>query len=752
MVVALLEVDDVRKKNPRDATSVTTNKDQGVPDQRWDLLLNWGYCPASLEGHKGRDSVKDRDADETVRDYGVYALDWAGEVMSTIDGVTILSDVVEEIEAVNIKDDKKASKAAWMGPLIKLYADSGRWGAVVLSSIGNGAAMESLILRVERASTGTLAKSLRSKLRADLSEQTQKTTIRLLGPDEEASRSVRKLVDWPEYPEGIVVPQTGREGWILTQGGLSKVRVTGAGSMETLVGPPILMTRKLKDVDTGIYSVTLAWRDDGEWVKLSVPRSSALDTRALVALCDRGIPLDSTTAKNVVEWIGGLDRQTSMPTDYSTIRMGWVGSGTKSYMLGEDLISPPNTSGKVSLVTNSVGSIQIAKAVTQKGTWEGWLSALELIGKYPSPWLAIYAAATAPLLRLLGAPNFALDFAGPSSSGKTTILELAASTYGIPRKGEGYRGWGGTLAGTEGAVGFYCDMPFLLDEGQLIAPAKRAEAGILLQTLIDGAGRPKGSLGRLGQSQVESWRSVLLSTSETGIRDWSAHEGVKARCLEISGRPLGQGQAKRAEDISSAIHQHYGHLYPRLIKLLVESDKGMKKELLASWSDRIDDLSKEGLPVFARRALRYVAAMDLAASLLHDHIGIPEPSMDVLGWAWDKIVKSYTGTDAATSALEVAWSWISANEHSFQGSKRPLYSSLPSSGWLGCWETNRVGVVPEKLSAVLRSAGYTDPESIYRAWVEREVAVGDRGGRTRLRMALGSGRVRLIVLIKQGER
>jgi len=700
------------------------------------------------------------DADEIVKAYGADALNWGGEVIDTVDGLTILSDVVELIEAVKIVDDKRAAKAAHMDPLIALYQDPGRWSCVVESSVKRDAEVESLILRVERASTGALAKSLRSKLKAGKVERSEKlqSSLRALGAGEELP-DIKALVDWPEYPAGLTVPHTHRDGWQITATMLTKVRNTEADSIRTPIGPPILMTCRRKDVDTGEFSVELAWKEGENWVKENIPRKAALDTRSLISLCDRGIPVDSTTAKDIVTWLGLLDRQEAMPLELSTVRMGWVGSGTKTFLLGEKLISKTGRKVRdVSLVTDSAGSRQTAKSITTKGTWEGWLEALALIGPYPSPWLAIYAAACAALLKILGAPNFGLDFAGPSSSGKTTVLEMAVSTYAIPRKGTGYGGWGGTLAGTEGAAGFGSDLPLPLDEGQLIAPARRIEAGILLQTLIDGSGRTKGSLGRLGQSQIESWQTVLISTSETGIRSWSTHEGVKARVLEIQGRPLGTGEALRAEAISRQVHQHYGHLMPRWIQLLTDADAEMRAELVRWWEERIEELTTDDdLPAFARRAARYMAALDLAASLLHGHLGLPEPEVAVAGWAWAKVVKSYTGTDTATSALETAWAWIWANEAGFEGSKAALKEAsesrnyrIPSGGWLGRWDTEiakRVGVVPDVLSTVLRKAGYSDPEHIYRAWIESGAAVGDKGGRTRLKMRLGNGRAGLIVLI-----
>jgi len=691
-----------------------------------------------------------RDADEIVLDYGPDALGWSGSEVGTVDGVAILEAVVVEIEAVSIVDDRKATKAAWISPLIEFYDDKGRWGAVVKSSVKHDAEIESLLLRVERASTGALAKSLRQKIKAARSDQLQ-VALRLTDTHEELP-DIRALVDWPDYPAGLAVPHSSREGWQLTSQMLTKIRITEADSIRTPVGPPILMTRRLKDVDTGAYSVELAWQEGDTWIRETIARKSALDTRSLIDLCDRGIPVDSTTAKTWVEWLGQLDRQEAMPTGYATVRMGWVGDGAKTYMLGDQLISRTGhtLSHDVSLATDSMGSRQIAKAIHTKGTWRGWLDALELIGPYPSPWLAIYAAASAPLLKILGAPNFAIDFAGPSSSGKTTMLELAVSTYGVPRKGEGYSGWGGTLAGIEGAAGFRCDLLYPLDEGQLIAPARRAEAGILLQTLIDGSGRSKGALGRLGQSQTESWQTVILSTSETGIGTWSAHEGVQARVMEIVGRPLGRGEAKRAESISRQIHQHYGHLMPRLVQILTDADAEMRADLIKWWECHIDELTTDELPAFARRAARYMATIELAAQLLHDHLKLPRPETDVLTWAWSQVVQGYTGTDAAASALDTVWAWIWANEASFEGlpyDRHPKHYEAPHSGWVGRWDAvgKRVGIVPEVLSSVLCKAGHTDPEHIYRAWTESG-HIDSADGRTRVKMRLGGGRVRLIAM------
>jgi hypothetical protein len=645
-----------------------------------------------------------RDADEVMKLYGADALSDLGEVVSRPDGVRTLAAVVDAIATI----EEDAPSAQRTKPLVDLYQDPPRFRAVMLSSIDRGAEIEAELMRLAGVLTTRMSDQLRTRL-AQARRDDVKKALRLVGEGEELE--VRAAVDWPEYPAGVVVPAP----WHLGPTQLSRTKNTPQGTASEAVGLPVLITRKLRDADDETYSVELAWWNGRRWQTAIVPRSTALDSRALVRLADQGLPVSSATSRRVVEWLTCLDQQPGMPSDWSAARCGWVGETARFYLLGKTCIyEGEEPAHRVSFATQSAGADQFADAVRPEGTWEGWQVALDIISDQPAPWVAIYAAVAAPLLRILGAPNFGIDFAGQSGSGKSTVLELAASTLGKPAKGAVMAGWDGSLAGTESGVGVRCDMVTCLDEGQLVAPSRHQEAGALLYAIISGAGRAKGALGRLGMSHVDSWRTVLLSTSEEGITAWSPHDGVRRRILEL--RHVGVRTAEDSTNIRAVLSEHYGHLYPRAVQALVDMTDERRLELRDWYRARRAELWK-GLGNSVVRSLAdYMAVIDTAAQIVHGFCEVKEPKCDVPAWLWQQIQLVGGADDRARRAAEYAESWAWAQAHRFVGRS----ARGPSQSWLGVWEKDgEIAFIPELLFAELTARGFGTPDSIIREWAQR---------------------------------
>jgi putative DNA primase/helicase len=659
-----------------------------------------------------------RDPDEILNLYGPGALRAQGEVISRPDGVAMLAAVVDAIGAIH-EDEATATRAK---PLIDLYRDTGRFRALVVDSIDRSGEIEGLLIRLGSLLSARMADQCRTQLREGRKNEREKA-IRLVGDSEDLE--VRAAVDWPEYPAGINVP----EDWRLSPGALRKVTQTSKGVSVEEVGLPLLVTRKLKDADDETWSVELAWNVGHRWHTSIVPRSVALDSRALVRLADDGLPVSSATSRRLVEWLTALDQHPELPQDWSAARCGWVGQKAIYYLLGERCIyAGERAEHRVSFSTASPGARQFARAVKTRGTWDGWLRAPAIVKAQPAPWVAIYAACAAPMLRLLGAPSFGIDLTGQSGSGKSTVLELASSAVGDPRKGQIIAGWDGTLAGTESGVATRCDMVLCLDEGQLVPDSRQAEAGALLFAIVSGAGRAKGGLGRMGLQHVDSWRTVLLSTSEQGITSWNPHDGVRRRIIEL--RAVGVATASDSTGIREVIADHYGHLYPRLLQALVEMTAEEREELRASYRARRDQLQSEMKSSVGRSLADYMAVMETAAEVLHsDAVGLPRPECSVSDWLWQEIRAAGGEDDRARRAAELALSWAWAHRKDFAGQT----STQPHHGWAGIWVgDDRIGIIPERMSEVLIRAGMGSPESIYREWRKRGwIEAAD--GRTRLR-------------------
>lgn len=621
--------------------------------------------------------------------------------------------------------DRIRSKA----DLIEFYASPARRAAAVAALGRSPGAVEAHLVSIGQIQGMTTdANRLRSTLQSEL--RRQQSTLRVMEPGQRDRVHVCDAIARDDYPEGVEVPA----GWLVRDRSLYRITADG----EVIVGAVVVVTRRLVDCDTRDWMVELSWWDQ-RWRHEVVPREVAMSAHVFVGLASRGVPVSSASARYIVAWLAALDQQEMMPTDWCSARMGWVGRDDGYFLLGQRVLSRDGSDHRVDLTAQGGGQ-QLAEAMTSHGTWEGWLDTIALAGRYPSAYVAVYAAATAPLLKWLGAPNFGIDWVGQQGTGKTTSLRLGTSVGAKPVLGEGMRSWSASLPGLEASAAISCDLPLCIDEGQLVPPQRYAEAGTWLYGLINGAGKTKGALGRMGQARVEHWRIALLSTSEVGITRWSPFDGARARIIELRGYPLGADNAALAEEIERRLLLHHGHLMPRLVEHLLGLDAAGRSLLVQAYHTIIAELGATATSPLARRAARVVAAIGVTSTILHDRLGVPRPEVDVGAWLWDQVQRVCSDGDRPRAAMEAVLDWAWSLRANFQMTPK---DPQPSQGWLGLWldEGERIAVVPDTLDKFLAKAGFPEPRAIYAEWKRRGWIDCETGKFTRKCRTPGEGRL-----------
>jgi len=155
--------------------------------------------------------------------------------------------------------------------------------------------------------------------------------------------------------------------------------------------------------------------------------------------------------------------------------------------------------------------------------------------------LAVCVSLSGPFLDPLEHENGGLHLRGPSSSGKTKALSVAASIWGGRRM---VRNWRTTGNAIESLAVEHNECVLILDELGQVDPQ---DAGDIAYTL--GNGQSKARMNRFGNTRASSsWRLLFLSTGEIGLAEHvtSAEKQIRAgqevRLLDIpsdAGRGLG---------------------------------------------------------------------------------------------------------------------------------------------------------------------------------------------------------------------
>src|SRR5690606_36666268 len=86
---------------------------------------------------------------------------------------------------------------------------------------------------------------------------------------------------------------------------------------------PVILTQRLKNVDTGEEKVELAFYRDREWHRIKAERATVFNRTSIIQLTNKSLPVSSETAKDLVRYLTDLERENlhTLPVRRSTTSM-----------------------------------------------------------------------------------------------------------------------------------------------------------------------------------------------------------------------------------------------------------------------------------------------------------------------------------------------------------------------------------------------------------------------------------------------
>jgi hypothetical protein len=485
-------------------------------------------------------------------------------------------------------------------------------------------------------------------------------------------------------------------GWELSDNGVIHVSVDDEGipsdKVKVAATRPVLLAGRAVDVDSGEYSVEVAWiNEDGRIGRQWTPRADVMDGRKLIALATHGAPVCSPTASDLSRFLDWCDSTwaAKLPQRAVSVRLGHIRGG---FLRGTGWHPAPVQDGEplpppVHL-TPPGGYEVLTAAIHERGTWEGWLEAWAVAAQRPVARLAVYTALASALLPWTTDRGCVLDVWGETSIGKTTALNLAASVWAQPR---GYVGkWASTMTYRERSAAVLSCLPLLLDDTRQIAPKERDLIGQTVYQLADGQGKGRGFV--FGAQARAVWCSFTISTGESPLLGTSQDEGARARCLSVEGAPF--GDRSEAVTVNRVTDRHYGHLGARFVGALLARGR---PAVSALWEERDAAWAQALAPAggLAARLAAHIAAIEVAAMVAHEDCGLPDGSWDEIASAINVAgaAATHSGTDAdkPLAALRAVLSRATAQQSSFWGRHavdRDNEAKTPPGGFLGQWKTD----------------------------------------------------------------
>ena len=606
-------------------------------------------------------------------------------LLAALRGATTREDVAAEIAAALCDDDT-------IGDLAGLVRQSrGEWAGVMAqfrAVKGISADVRALARLVEGAARG----------------------LRVVRSDDVAPAS-------KDEPPGWVTPF----GYVIDSRGVWRIVDDETGDSEQVLTTPLWISGRMVDVETQECALRLRWVGwSGAVVDHVVDAVQVADSRAIMGLSARGLMVGSHNSREVCGYIDAAlaANRSTLPIERTARRCGWFGDG---FLLGDRWVGG---SDPVTLRTDEGGQ-QIAAGIVARGSWDGWVEAIQRGADSPAVWLAVYASVASVLLDRLDIPTgFIVDWSGETSQGKTTVLRAAASVWGEPSQRGLLQSWSLTTSRAEGVAALLQHLPLCLDDTK---QARRCEdVAALLYAHAFGQSKGRAQPGKGGQSvglRVSStWRSVMLSTGEAKATSFTEDAGARARTLCLSGSPMSSGASAQA--LTVGVLAHYGHLGERVILRLLDKPEQYAEDYRAAVAHYRAALEHHG--AVAGRLAEPVALLHVARVLAED-VGLPSApeGVDPVAMAIRSAVDGGRDADRPAAALSTVIGVAFSRPTSLYG--RHVITSdgepqVPHGGWIGAMAKGdawalldlRVSWVRDQLT----SNGY-DVEGTISRWAER---------------------------------
>ena len=362
--------------------------------------------------------------------------------------------------------------------------------------------------------------------------------------------------------------------WNATERGILK-----PNSDEYACYHPILPVERLKNIETGAEQIKLAYKRNGTWHEIVVPKSLIASASKIVALAEQGIAVTSENAKLLVKYLSDVENQNDnfIKIKRSTSKFGWL---NKDFIpFDGDIIFDGDMKFK-----------QVSESVTTQGSYTTWLDHARTVRarkRIESKFCLAASFASVLVAPLRGLPFF-VDLWGGTEAGKSVALMLAASVWANPDENAFIGDYKSTETALEAKADMLNHLPMLLDDtsNQNRRLAENFES--LVYVLCSGKGKTRSNKD-IGINRESRWKNCIITNGEKPLTSYVNQGGAMNRILEISC------DSYIFEDprlTASVVKNNYGYAGRDFIKILKEIGVEGIMEIQKSFLDELDNDEK----------------------------------------------------------------------------------------------------------------------------------------------------------------
>ena len=362
--------------------------------------------------------------------------------------------------------------------------------------------------------------------------------------------------------------------WNATERGILK-----PNSDEYACYHPILPVERLKNIETGAEQIKLAYKRNGTWHEIVVPKSLIASASKIVALAEQGIAVTSENAKLLVKYLSDVENQNDnfIKIKRSTSKFGWL---NKDFIpFDGDIIFDGDMKFK-----------QVSESVATQGSYTTWLDHVRTVRarkRIESKFCLAASFASVLVAPLRGLPFF-VDLWGGTEAGKSVALMLAASVWANPDENAFIGDYKSTETALEAKADMLNHLPMLLDDtsNQNRRLAENFES--LVYVLCSGKGKTRSNKD-IGINRESRWKNCIITNGEKPLTSYVNQGGAMNRILEISC----DGYIFEDPRLTASVAKsNYGYAGRDFIKILKEIGVEGLMEIQKGFLDELDNDEK----------------------------------------------------------------------------------------------------------------------------------------------------------------
>lgn len=342
---------------------------------------------------------------------------------------------------------------------------------------------------------------------------------------------------------------------------------------------PILPVERLKNLETGEEQIKLAYRRNGRWNEVVVPKTMITSASKIVALSSRGISVTSENAKLLVKYLSDVENLNDdyIDVQYSTSKLGWINRGFIPY--DTDIVFDGDSRFK-----------QTFESVAQVGSEDLWISHIKHLratGRIEIKFL-LAASFASVLVSLLGGLPFFVDLWGETEGGKTVSLMVAASVWANPDEARYIGDFKTTDVALEAKADMLNHLPMFLDDTSKTSARIRDNFEGIVYDLCSGKGKSRSNKD-LGINRENRWRNVFICNGERPLSGYVSQGGAINRILEIE---CGDQVYTDPQNTVGVVKANYGWAGKRFVEIIQSLDPEEIRKLQSEFQQILFDTDK----------------------------------------------------------------------------------------------------------------------------------------------------------------